>query len=429
MKYFANERKDAAARAAAAAFPLHWSAAAGRLVLAAALALAWWQDMQPYLGSASPARLLLILSLLLIPVSAYFFVLTRRFTGTVLAGRGETAQELAALLLSAAALVPSMHIFGLPVLLVLHVVIIGLLMEILYGVTARLGRRRPRWWRILYRSSVIPLAGAALLTGYGFWNMKSPVSAEYTVASEKALPPGGYKAVLFTDLHYGNALHSAELRQDAAAIAAEAPDLVLLGGDIVDERTSERDMKEAFRILGSIPARYGVYYVYGNHDKALYTAQPAFTPEELAQAIEDAGITILEDQTVTAAPGLTVTGRQDRSDPMRTGVPRVSSEALAEGLDPAAFHILLDHQPRYFEENAAAGYDLMLSGHTHAGQIWPAGLLIGALDAGTIVYGHEVRDGMDVIVSSGISGWGYPLRTEGQSEYVTIHITGKGEGT
>lgn len=428
MKYFANERKDAAARAAAAAFPLHWSAAAGQLVLAAALAFAWWQDMQPYLGSASPARLLLILSLLLIPVSAYFFVLTRRFTGTVLAGRGETAQELAALLLSAV-LVPSMHVFGLPVLLVLHVVIIGLLMEILYGVTARLGRRRPRWWRLLYRSSVIPLAGAALLTGYGFWNMKSPVSAEYTVASEKALPPGGYKAVLFTDLHYGNALHSAELRQDAAAIAAEAPDLVLLGGDIVDERTSERDMKEAFRILGSIPARYGVYYVYGNHDKALYTAQPAFTPEELAQAIENAGITILEDRTVTAAPGLTVTGRQDRSDPMRTGVPRASSEALAEGLDPAAFHILLDHQPRYFEENAAAGYDLMLSGHTHAGQIWPAGLLIGALDAGTIVYGHEVRDGMDVIVSSGISGWGYPLRTEGQSEYVTIHITGKGEGT
>ena len=65
----------------------------------------------------------------------------------------------------------------------------------------------------------------------------------------------------------------------------------------------------------------------------------------------------------------------------------------------------------------------MLSGHTHNGQIWPLGLIVQALDKGTILYGHEVRGGMDVIVSSGLVGWGYPMRTEGHSEYVTVHLT------
>lgn len=50
------------------------------------------------------------------------------------------------------------------------------------------------------------------------------------------------------------------------------------------------------------------------------------------------------------------------------------------------------------------------------------GLIVEALDKGTILYGHEVRDGMDVIVSSGLVGWGYPIRTEGHSEYVLVHL-------
>lgn len=408
------------ARTAAVPFPSF--AAAGRALMALLLAGAYWLGVQPSLGKVDPV-FLLVPSLLLIPLSAYFYVLVRRFFRTVLAGRGEKAQEAAALAVSTAALVPSMEIFGTPVMLVLHVAVLGLCMEILYAVTARTGAVRAAWWRTLYLSSAVPLLGMALLAGYGAWNIRRPVHTAYTIHTEKALPPGGYTIALVTDLHYGNALGAEDLRRDAAAIAAEKPDLVLLGGDIVDEETTMQGMKEAFVILGGIPAKDGVYYVYGNHDKALYRSDAAFTPKDLEEDIPAAGIAILEDRSVVLPSGLTLTGRADRSDEMRTGVPRASSAALMEGLDPGAYHILLDHQPRYFEDNAAAGYDLMLSGHTHNGQIWPLGLIVQALDKGTILYGHEVRGGMDVIVSSGLVGWGYPLRTEGHSEYVTVHLT------
>ena len=259
-------------------------------------------------------------------------------------------------------------------------------------------------------------------------NIRRPVVTEYTVTTDKPLPPDGYTIALITDLHYGNALTAEDLSADVRTLASFRPNLVLLGGDIVDERTDRKEMKEAFALLSRIPVGDGTYYVYGNHDKALYTSKPAFTPGELAETVEAAGISILEDRSAVLPSGMTVTGRQDRSDPMRTGVPRADAASLMEGLDPQAYHILLDHQPREFEANAAAGYDLMLSGHTHSGQIWPLGLLVEALDRGTILYGHEIRGGMDVIVSSGLAGWGYPIRTEGHSEAVIIRIVNPAQG-
>lgn len=404
------------------AVPLPGFAMTGRALMALLLAGVYWTDVQQYFGSSSPPRLILAISALLVPVSAYFYVLVRRFWGVVLAKRSRRAQESAALITATAALVPSMQIFGTPVLLVLHVVVLGLLMELLYGLSVRPGRVRARWWRTLYLSGVVPLAGVLLLGGYGAVNIRRPVLTEYTVTTEKPLPPGGYTIALITDLHYGNALTAEDLAADVRTVAEARPDLVLLGGDIVDEHTGRKDMREAFELLSQIPAGDGTYYVYGNHDKALYTSEPAFTPGELAEAIEGAGISILEDRSAVLPSGLTLTGRQDRSDPMRTGVPRADAASLMEGLDPQAYHILLDHQPREFEANAAAGYDLMLSGHTHSGQIWPMGLLVEALDRGTILYGHEARGGMDVIVSSGLVGWGYPIRTEGHSEAVIVRV-------
>lgn len=115
------------------AVPLPGFALAGRALMALLLAGVYWTDVQQYFDSSSPPRLILAISALLVPVSAYFYVLVRRFWGVVLAKRSRRAQESAALITATAALVPSMQIFGTPVLLVLHVVVLGLLMELLCG--------------------------------------------------------------------------------------------------------------------------------------------------------------------------------------------------------------------------------------------------------------------------------------------------------
>ena len=132
----------------------------------------------------------------------------------------------------------------------------------------------------------------------------------------------------------------------------------------------------------------------------------------------------MEDETLTLGDELTLTGRRDRSDAAMDGIMREDPAELLKGTKDGAFHIVADHQPRGMEENAEGGYDLMLSGHTHAGQIWPVGLFTTLLDKETINYGEERFGTMEAIVSSGIAGWGYPLRTGKHSEYVLVHIEG-----
>ena len=83
---------------------------------------------------------------------------------------------------------------------------------------------------------------------------------------------------------------------------------------------------------------------------------------------------------------------------------------------------MLDHQPSELEAADRAGYDLLLSGHTHAGQIWPTGLISQAVGIVELNYGQRKLDHLQVIVSSGIGG--YPIRTSRHCEYVIISVEG-----
>ena len=160
--------------------------------------------------------------------------------------------------------------------------------------------------------------------------------------------------------------------------------------------------------------------MYGNHDRAHYSQNPPFTEEELKTTIEYAGIKALKDEVVALNDEFTVIGRDDRS-----GTNRKSSQELLQGVDTNDFLLLLDHQPVELEDNEAAGYDLQLSGHTHAGQMWPVGPLTTLFGMVELNYGHRKQGDFQAIVTSGIAGWGYPLRTGKHSEYVMIKIMGK----
>jgi len=109
-------------------------------------------------------------------------------------------------------------------------------------------------------------------------------------------------------------------------------------------------------------------------------------------------------------------GREDLS------ASRISSKELLKNQNTEKYIIMVDHQPVEYENNAQSGVDLMLSGHTHAGQIFPAGYLIKWFHMSDLWYGHTKIGNMDAIVSSGLAGWGYPIRTQKNSEYVIIDI-------
>ena len=100
---------------------------------------------------------------------------------------------------------------------------------------------------------------------------------------------------------------------------------------------------------------------------------------------------------------------------------------LTQGIDPDKFSIVLDHQPRDYAAQAAADVDLVLSGHTHGGQLIPLMQLsnLFGLGGNDRVYGQETRDDTTFIVTSGISDWAIKFKTGCFSEYVVIDIEGK----
>ena len=120
-----------------------------------------------------------------------------------------------------------------------------------------------------------------------------------------------------------------------------------------------------------------------------------------------------------------IIGRADKSEEYRSG--RKSMEELTEDIDPDKFSIVIDHQPDDYAAQAESGVDLVLSGHTHGGQLFPLMNIENLIDITPEdrVYGREKRGNTNFIVTSGIADWAIKFKTGCISEYLMIDIHGK----
>lgn len=353
----------------------------------------------------------------------YLYMIVQRFLGLFPGENKIRRKKIIAAFTALLLVLCSVNLFGTGALLVLHFTAASAVIDIIRLLIKKAGLSIPNVWDKIYRSSALPLLITAAIMGYAYLNMHRIIVTEYEVPVQKEIRREGYRIVFLSDLHFGTTMNQEKLQEQCRRMEAEKPDLVVLGGDIVDEASSLEEVTQAFQTLGQIQSTYGIYYVYGNHDKGKYNKNCDFTAENLSEAARDAGVHILEDETVMLNEELSVSGRRDRSDAVLEQIPRKSCETLLEGMPQTAVHVIADHQPRDMEENAAAGFDLMLSGHTHAGQMWPVGLITELFDKGTVNYGMKTFGNMHLIVSSGIAGWGYPLRTGKHSEFAVISVT------
>ena len=146
------------------------------------------------------------------------------------------------------------------------------------------------------------------------------------------------------------------------------------------------------------------------------------TPPRLKDPKPEDRLELAEDAAVINGD-ITLIGR---SDPGFLAENRTEIRELLEKThaDPDTFWLVEDHQPLGLAKNAAAGVDLTVSGHTHARQIFPIGLLDRLVQFNEMNYGCREQNGMYAVVTSGICGWGYPIRTEAHSEYVWLEIGG-----
>lgn len=248
---------------------------------------------------------------------------------------------------------------------------------------------------------------------YGTLNMETVRANELIYKSDKVKT--NHTFVFLSDLHYGSSQTPKVVEKAIEKIKSYNPEFILLGGDITDDHTKKEEMEDIYRLLGTtgIP----VYYVYGNHDrqsKAYLIGGAAYTPEELEQTIRANGITILKDSWVQIAEDLVLFGHEDVSEPTR--IPVNELPAVPEG----AFVLSVDHSPYQYSDIEEFGADLQLSGHTHAGQFFPLQIIYNILNLNA--YGLYRHGNTDVYVSSGISGWLFPFRTEEACHFEVITL-------
>lgn len=225
------------------------------------------------------------------------------------------------------------------------------------------------------------------------------------------LPEGkdGYRIVEFSDIHLGGLVGIDRLNKIVDKANSLSPDLILLPGDIIDE--PPRRLKWAIEPLKRLRARDGVMASMGNHD--YYSG-----PVEAMKMFERAGILLLKDRSVVIPGTAVISGLDDVSSSREFGQKPVPVASFTSGFDPSLPMIVMHHTPMRVKEIADAGADLMISGHTHGGQLWPFDYITRA------VYG--VRRGlsrigkMQLFLGVGVGTWGPPIRIGATPEIVVM---------
>lgn len=188
---------------------------------------------------------------------------------------------------------------------------------------------------------------------------------------------------------------------------SQTQNFYLLGKDFVYESTPKDDMEILFKQLKRLTKIAPVYFVYGNHENKI-----KFTRNKLNHKITKNNIIILNDQEVHLNKIILI-GRSDYTN----------KKPKEYNLTTKAYNIVLDLQTQGTKENVKNNIDLQLSDHTHNGQMFPLSFSYHLQPDFAGNYGKETFKHHTKIISSGLVGWGFPIRTEGICEYVVVNIT------
>jgi predicted MPP superfamily phosphohydrolase len=256
--------------------------------------------------------------------------------------------------------------------------------------------RAPRW-----RGRA--LAVAALLSAVACVQGMRPPVVETHEVSLPGLPVAldGTTVVALSDLHLGVLLGPRWLAARVDQVRVLRPDLVLLLGDIVEGHGRPDPDGRLREEMARLSAPLGVWGVLGNHEAH-------GGGDDAVRFLEAGGVRVLRDAWREVGPGLVLAGVDDPR--LHRDGPAASDrlERALAGRPENGATLLMSHRPEGAEPAAAAGVGLMLSGHTHGGQLWPFSLL--AARRHPWFSGRYDVGGMTVLVSRGAGTWGPRMR-------------------
>ena len=224
----------------------------------------------------------------------------------------------------------------------------------------------------------------------------------------------GFRIAQLTDVHHSRLVPLGQVERVVELTRAARPDMVVLTGDYTT--TLRRYIEPCAEALGSIEAPEGTWAVLGNHDH--YT-----DPELTARALTRRRVGVLSNANTLIRRGedsLQLAGIDD------WGWGATDFERALYGLDTSRPTVLLSHEPRVFDMSAARDLSLVISGHTHGGQIClpllgaPARFFFG--DELRYLRGLYERDGAQLYVSRGTGVIGLPVRFGARPEIAVLRL-------
>lgn len=264
----------------------------------------------------------------------------------------------------------------------------------------------------------IVLLVAILASIYAYMEAGQVRNNHLMITSSK-LPPSLSKIriVQISDMHIGLLSKYGRQKRIMKMIRDAKPDILVSTGDLIDGKLnrdygiSDRNLLAA--LLASIPTPLGKFAVIGNHE--IYAGLPQAVAFSRA-----AGFTMLRNQSVQPARGMTISGVDDRAINPKSLADSGPETALLNAASPNSFHLLLKHRPEIVA-TSDGHFDLQLSGHVHGGQIFPFNFLVRLkhpIPCGTTT----TPTGSRIYVSRGAGTWGPPMRLFAPPEITTIDI-------
>jgi len=300
------------------------------------------------------------------------------------------------------------------------ITVILFFVTLLYDLLHTLGRRIPydaerrTFIKIIFDVTMLILAVSYLVNGI-IGGLRAPVLNRLRIPI-RGLKSGEFTLVQLSDMHLGRTIGHEFVRECVERVNALNPDMVVLTGDIVDLPVEQ--ILPAVNELASLKSRYGTYFILGNHEYFR-------GPEAIVAAMERLGITVLLNRSVPIGgerPLFNLVGINDLVS-KRFGAMPYDVEAAFAAVDPSLPTIVLAHQPKTVAITQHKAYDLMLSGHTHGGQIFPFGFLV-MIDQPYLASHYRIDEGKQIFVSRGTGYWGPPVRVMAPSEISVLTLYG-----
>jgi predicted MPP superfamily phosphohydrolase len=224
-----------------------------------------------------------------------------------------------------------------------------------------------------------------------------------------------YKLIQLSDIHIGGLIGKEYISNLVNKTNALNPDIIVITGDLIDTKIGY--VKEAINELKNLKSKYGTYFIVGNHEYF-------HDIDEIVEKIKSLGITVLENQNCYIGNkeyGFNLVGIYDLfGNKANHHIPDLKS--AIQGINTNSPTVLLSHQPKFILENNVENIDLVLSGHTHGGQIYPFRILV-SLQQKYVAGLYQHSKNTQIYINRGTGFWGPPMRLGSKPEITLINLS------